>query len=167
MIVASHIPIGVEKAGSLLGWWGNACVTEEALIAKLHTYSNLILWMAGHRHVNLVTPFPSTDPDHPENGFWQIETSSLREFPQQFRTFEIVRNSDNNISIFTENIDVLTEHDDLVAKSRSYAIAANQIYKILKPVLPTGSLSYNAELVKKLSTEMQTKISGCGTPVGQ
>src|ERR1017187_4862464 len=26
-------------------------------------------------------------------GFWQFETSSLRDFPQQFRTFEILRNN--------------------------------------------------------------------------
>jgi len=30
--------------------------------------------------------------------------------------------------------------------------------------LPTGSVSYNVELVKQLSTEMQNKIKNLGTP---
>ena len=50
-----------------------------------------MLWIAGHRHRNPVTAFASPDPERPELGFWKIETSSLRDFPQQFRTFDIVR----------------------------------------------------------------------------
>ena len=60
------------------------------LLATLHNYPNLLLWMAGHRHINTVTPQPSPDPaNHPEYGFWEVETSSLRDFPQQFRTFRL------------------------------------------------------------------------------
>ena len=65
----------------------------------LHTFPNVILWMAGHRHLNVVTPQPSPDPAHPELGFWEVETPSLRDFPQQLRTFEICRNNDHTVSI--------------------------------------------------------------------
>jgi metallophosphoesterase (TIGR03768 family) len=162
MIIAAHIPIGVEEAGSVTGWWSEAYVSDTELIAKLHTYPNLILWVAGHRHLNTVTALPSPDPiNHPELGFWEVETSSLREFPQQFRTFEIVRNSDNTISIFATNIDPAVKDGSFAALSRSYAIAASQIFNIPRELLN----SYNVELVKQLSPEMQTKIQSHGTPI--
>lgn len=167
MIIAAHVPIGVEPPGSFVGWWSEASVTEAALIAKLNTYPNLLAWIAGHRHVNKVTAFKSPDPKRPELGFWGIETSSLREFPQQFRTFEIVRNSDNTISIFTTNVDPAVKEGSFAAKSRSYSIAAYQAFNVQIPTLPTGSISYNAELVKQLSPEMQTKIKNLGMPVGK
>lgn len=168
MIIAAHIPIGVKMEGVLgafLGWSTQAAVTEAELIAKLKTYPNLLMWIAGHRHLNTVTALPSPDPvNHPELGFWVVETSSLREYPQQFRTFDIVRNSDNTISIFAVNVDPDVKTGTLAGKSRSYAIAANQIFKMQNVLLPTGSVSYNVELVKQLSTEMQNKIKNLGTP---
>ncbi len=169
MIIAAHIPIGVEKPGAFMSWWPNAYVSEAALFAKLHEYPNLLLWIAGHRHFNTVTAFPSPDPNRPELGFWQVETASLRDFPQQFRTFEMVRNSDNTVSIFATNADPSAEEGSLAAISRSYAVAAHHIFRnsniSSNPGLlaPTGS--YNAELVIQLSPEMQAKIQNCGTPI--
>ena len=156
MIIAAHIPIGVEKAGSFIGWWSNAYVSEENLIAKLHKYPNLILWIAGHRHLNTITAFKSPDDKRPELGFWEVETSSLRDFPQQLRAFEIVRNSDNTVSIFTTDIDPAVKDGSLAAISRSYAIAAQQIFN--NPLTVTSTGSYNAELVKQLTQEMQEKL---------
>ncbi|MFA6371450.1 MAG: TIGR03768 family metallophosphoesterase [Methanothrix sp.] len=157
MIIAAHIPIDVEPAGSFVGWWSNSYVSEVNLTAILHKYPNLILWIAGHRHQNKVTALKSPDAAHPELGFWEIETSSLRDFPQQLRTFEIVRNSDNTVSIFTTDVDPAVKDGSLAAISRSYAVAAQQIFENEVGLLPTGS--YNAELVKQLSPEMQSKLS--------
>jgi metallophosphoesterase (TIGR03768 family) len=174
MIIAAHVPIGVERPESYIGWWSRSPVPEKTLFDKLHTYPNLILWIAGHRHVNAVTAFKSPDDARPELGFWQIETSSLRDFPQQFRIFEIVRNSDNTISIFTTDVDPAIKDGSLAAISRSYGIAAQQLYsKTLSsspapPELSPGSHntgSYNAELVIQLSPEMQAKIRNYGTPI--
>lgn len=153
MIIAAHIPIGVETYPSTESW---DPTLESELLAKLHTYPNFILWIAGHRHYNTVTAFKSPDDAHPELGFWQVETSSLRDFPQQFRTFEIFRNNDNNISILTTDVDTNFDDGSLAGTSRTYAVAAQQIYKTKIDLLPTGS--YNAELVKQLSTEMQNKL---------
>jgi len=157
MIIAAHIPIGVEKPGSFTGWWSNSYVSEKNLTAILHTYPNLILWIAGHRHLNTVTAFKSPDDARPELGFWQIETSSLRDFPQQLRTFEIIRNSDNTISIFTTDVDPAVKDGSPAAISRSYAVAAQQIFNNPLAVMPAGS--YNAELVKQLTPEMQAKLA--------
>lgn len=167
MIIAAHIPIGIAPGGSSLdeytAWSSVAEVSEQQLLEKLHEYPNLILWIAGHRHLNVITPLNSPDPDHPELGFWEVETSSLRDFPQQFRTFDIVRNSDNTISIFTTNVDPAVKEGTIAAQSRSYAVAADEIFNSSLSYRPSGS--YNAELVKQLSPEMQEKIQNFGTPI--
>lgn len=157
MVISAHIPIGVEPEGSMMGWSFGAAVTEFQLLEKLHTYPNLILWIAGHRHVNAITALASPNSNHPELGFWQVETASLRDFPQQFRTFEIVKNSDKTISIFTTDVDTAVKAGSPAATSRSYAVAAEEIFENPISYLPTGV--YNAELVKQLTPEMQAKIN--------
>jgi hypothetical protein len=155
-----------------MGWWLNPqnAVTLPNLIAELQSHPNLIMWVSGHRHLNTVKAFISPDPvNAPEKGFWQVETPSLRDFPQQFRTFEIYLNSDNTISIVTTDVDPAVKEGTPAATSRKYAIAATQIIgtsdfttknnptndPTIKP-MPTGS--YNAELVKQLSPEMRAKM---------
>lgn len=160
MIIAAHEPIGVETTPSMMAWNPEL---EAKLLAKLHTYPNLIMWIAGHRHENTITAMKSPDANHPELGFWQVETSSLRDFPQQFRTMQINRNTDNTISIFATDVDPAVADGSLAATSRSYAIAADQIYNAASPIKDSGS--YNAELVKQLTPEMQAKISKLGTAI--
>ena len=160
MIIAAHIPISVEQADSMMGWNPAAPISEAQLISKLHEYPNLILWIAGHRHLNIVTALKSPDAARPELGFWEVETASLRDFPQQLRTFEIVRNSDNTVSIFATDVDPAVKDGSLAAISRSYAAATRQIFNMTPDPMPTGS--YNAELVKQLTPGMQAKLSGVG-----
>lgn len=157
MIIAAHIPIGVSPAGSLEGWSVLSEIKEQELISKLKTYPNLVMWIAGHRHLNTITPMPSPDLTHPERGFWVVETSSLREYPQEFRTFRLVRNNDNTVSVFVTNVDPIID-GSLAAVGRTYAIAAMQIFNA------HHAQPENAELVKQLTPEMQTKIQRFGTP---
>jgi metallophosphoesterase (TIGR03768 family) len=186
MIISAHVPIAVCPQGSEMEWWINPdpngpqnAVTISGLIAELQKHPNLLMWLAGHRHFNTIKAFVSTDPAHPENGFWQVETSSLRDFPQQFRQFEIYVNSDNTISIVTTNIDPSVREGTPAAKSRKYAVATQQIYKndmnpnvpnsdpnlppdtqdpSIRPMDPTV-YSYNAELIKQLTPAMQQKLA--------
>lgn len=188
MVIAAHVPLAVEEtnppvsvvgtAQSQMAWWVNPdtrAVTQNAvtlpdLIAELQSHPNLMMWISGHRHLNTVKAFISPDPvNTPEKGFWQVETSSLRDFPQQFRTFEIYLNSDYTISTVVTNVNPAVQDGTPAAKSRSYAVAAQQIVagtgtvfdwnptkdNTIKP-MPTGS--YNAELVKKLSPAMILKL---------
>jgi metallophosphoesterase (TIGR03768 family) len=174
MIIAAHVPIGVVPppgTGTGTGSWEPyglySCITDTDLITTLQKkYSNLILWLAGHQHNNQVTPFKSPDPNHPEFGFWEVQTASLRDFPQQFRTFDIVRNTDKTISIIITNVDPAVRKGSPAAMSRFYAIAARELYNT--PTTPsTPTSTYNAELIKQLSPEMQTKIQNYGTPISK
>ena len=136
MIIAAHVPIAVANIGSELEWWEAAkdpnavesnAVTLQELVSTLQGTPNLLMWIAGHRHFNTVKAFLPPATGGPEHGFWQVETSSLRDFPQQFRTFEIYLNSDYTISIVVTNVDPAVAEGTPAATSRAYAIATQQI----------------------------------------
>jgi metallophosphoesterase (TIGR03768 family) len=159
MIISAHVPIGVAAGSSPFSWVpAPGYTSEQNLISQLKSFPNLILWVAGHRHLNTVTPLAADNGKSAEYGFWEVETKSLREFPEQFRTFDIKLNSDGTISIITTNVDPIIDPTSQAAVGRSYAIASNQIYGINEAPQPTGSVSYNAELVKAISPEMQKKL---------
>jgi metallophosphoesterase (TIGR03768 family) len=136
MIIAAHVPIGVVSVGSEVEWWDETkgiapekrnAVTLAELVDKLRATPNLLAWVAGHLHRNTIKAFVSDDPAKPERGFWQVETSSLRDFPQQFRTFDLYLNDDDTISIVTLNVDPAVAEGSPAAKSRRYGIAVQQI----------------------------------------
>ena len=197
MIIAAHAPISVQKNGTFMEWFDNYANPHEMqnavklseLIAELYSHPNLLMWVAGHRHVNTVKAFVSPDPvNAPEQGFWQVETASLHDFPQQMRLFEINLNSDFTISIVATNVDPAARKGTPAWTSRKYAVAAQQIVKnqliyqddtttnylvdpitqdpvlengvpILDPsIRPMPSGSYNAELVVQLSPVMKGKM---------
>ena len=185
MIVAAHVPLAVEETNppqalatgknqSQMAWWVNTdasapvqnAVTLPDLVTELHSHPNLLLWLSGHRHLNTVKAFVGPSPDR---SFWQVETCSLKDFPQQLRTFDLQLNSDDTISVLTTNVDPAVQAGTPAAKARSYAIAASQIVKDGGDVearnpsrdpsvhfMPHGS--YNAQLLKQLSPAMATKL---------
>jgi len=174
MIIAAHIPIHPQEtldpgSGNYPLFSSTSIVDDLSLLGTLHTYPNLILWISGHRHINVVTPQPydpSIEGQGPENSFWEVETSSLRDFPQQFRTFDIRRNDDNTVSIFVTDVDPAVSEGAPAAKSRGYAIGVARICGATPDTFTdTTSHAYNAELVKQLSPEMQAIIASYGSPI--
>lgn len=188
MIIAAHVPIGVAKKGSYMEWFDNSenpsyvqnAVDLPELLAELHSHPNLLMWISGHRHVNAVKAFKSENPAHSaENNFWQVETSSLHDFPQQLRMFDLKLNSDYSVSIVTTNVDPAVKEGTPAATARKYAVAAMQIVKspdisqvnapLIQPttqlaagtdpsIRPMPSGSYNAELFVQLSDDMKAKL---------
>ena len=175
MIIAAHIPVNPQQ--TLAPDSGNyplfaappSLVADQQVLDIVHAFPNVLLWMSGHRHINVVTPQPfnASDPtDQPERNFWEVETASLRDFPQHFRTFEIYRNADNTISIITTNVDPAVAPGSPAAKSRAYAVGASRIFNAKAQSITDGtSHAYNAELIKQLTPHMQHVISGYGTPM--
>ncbi len=179
MIIAAHIPFNVYK--NLVTdpdqvasnppvmnlfvpapYQGATSVVDDAsLLAVLQNYPNLIMWIAGHRHMNTVTP--QIHPTDPTRSFWEVETSSLRDFPQQFRTFRIYRNSNNTVSIIITNVDPAVAAASPATTSRGNAIATARITATV-PISDSTSHSINAELVVQLTAKMQGAIANAGTP---
>jgi metallophosphoesterase (TIGR03768 family) len=168
MIIAAHIPILPQVSLTDPTITSLSHLNSPAMLAELHTYPNLILWISGHRHMNVVTPQPydptAVPAQSPANSFWEVETASLRDFPQQFRTFDIRRNSDNTISIIITNVDPAVRAGSPAAKSRGYAIGAARVFGD-SALSDTSSHAYNAELVKQLTSPMQAIIAPLGSAI--
>jgi metallophosphoesterase (TIGR03768 family) len=192
MIIAAHIPIAVVGIGAETEWWlggktvanplGDASTTTQnavtlaGLVTKLQNTPNLLMWIAGHRHLNTVKAFMPPVGGSPDQGFWQVETSSLHDFPQQFRTFEIYLNSDYSISIVTVNVDPAVADGTPAATSRKNAIAAQQIVQqVLTANTPNITLAGGVIPVPSMDptrdqdgstdpTILYTDLSGAGIP---
>jgi metallophosphoesterase (TIGR03767 family) len=71
--------------------------------ALLHRFPNVILWVNGHIHRNVVHPRP--DSEGRGAGFWEVTTASLIDWPCQGRLVEIVANGDGTLSIVCTMVD--------------------------------------------------------------
>ncbi|MGL5809881.1 MAG: TIGR03767 family metallophosphoesterase [Nocardioides sp.] len=74
----------------------------DKLVALLHRHPHVVAWVNGHCHHNRITP-----RRHPDSrrSFWEINTASHVDAPQQARVVEVARNGDGTLSLFTTMID--------------------------------------------------------------
>jgi metallophosphoesterase (TIGR03767 family) len=80
-------------------------VLGDAVLALLLQYPNVVLWVNGHTHVNSVTPHARPAGAAPPGGFWEVNTASHIDFPQQARIVELADNHDGTLSIFGTIVD--------------------------------------------------------------
>jgi len=154
IIIASHVPLAVAPIGSEMEWWESArdpnailhnATTLSDLIEDIQENGNVICLLAGHRHVNTIKAFKAPPEAPPEYGFWQIETSSLHDFPQQFRTLQVYLNSDYTVSIVTVNVDPAVREGTPADSARRMAIAAQQIIQNdMRPNTPNLERAFGA-----------------------
>lgn len=172
MIIAAHIPLAPQNTitdTSLYPvlWDPTSFVTQAQVQQMLWGYPNLILWACGHRHVNVITPQIPTGGGYASPGFWEVETPSLRDFPQGFRDWEFRRNSDDTLSILVTTVNPAVVPGTPAGNSRDHSVGAVRTFG-LYPYTGTGSTwsqTYNAELVVPLTPRMQTVFSTLGTPL--
>jgi len=81
-------------------------VLADSIEDLVFNYPNVILWVNGHSHVNRVWSHSSLDKAAVlPTGFWEVNTASHIDYPQQARSLEIVDNQDGTLSIFAILID--------------------------------------------------------------
>lgn len=78
-------------------------VLSADIIKTLQRFPNMVLWCNGHSHFCRVWPHP--DPSGRTGGFWEVNTPSHVDFPQQSRIVEMVNNKDGTLSIFATLVD--------------------------------------------------------------
>jgi metallophosphoesterase (TIGR03767 family) len=74
----------------------------EALVLR---YPNVVLWVNGHTHVNKVVPHKRPRSSAFPGGFWELNTASHVDWPEQARLIELVDNRDGTLSVFGTVID--------------------------------------------------------------
>ncbi|WP_158881751.1 TIGR03767 family metallophosphoesterase [Amycolatopsis anabasis] len=70
----------------------------DTFVGLLNRFPNVLAWVNGHTHLNKITAHPGKTP---EQGFWEINTASHIDFPQQARVIEVADNADGTLSLFT------------------------------------------------------------------
>jgi metallophosphoesterase (TIGR03767 family) len=69
----------------------------------LHQYNQVIAWVSGHRHYHRITPRP--DPNGRTQGFWEIVTASIIDWPSQARSIEVLETKTGDVLIACTVID--------------------------------------------------------------
>jgi metallophosphoesterase (TIGR03767 family) len=65
------------------------CESGEGLKGLLHRFPNVVVWVNGHEHNNAVRAFPAPGGMDPARGFWEVNTASHIDWPQQSRLIEL------------------------------------------------------------------------------
>ncbi|PPK98857.1 metallophosphoesterase (TIGR03767 family) [Kineococcus xinjiangensis] len=89
VLLSHHGPSTLTNTrGSLVDGTGEAAVTAAELVALLHRFPNVVLWLDGHTHVNAVRAHPG--PAGPGSGFWEVTTCAVMDWPCQARVVELL-----------------------------------------------------------------------------
>ena len=88
VICAHHGPQEIDHAHP-------GCVTREELLATVHRYGQVALWICGHTHENLIDAF--ADPGRPGRGFFSVTTSSIMDWPCTLREVEVFEMPDGSL----------------------------------------------------------------------
>lgn len=135
VVVFSHHT--AETMGNWLSEPGEHRVLGHTVRDLLLRFPNVVLWVNGHTHVNGVVPHRR----HPESpipgGFWELNTASHVDWPQQARLVELVDNGDRTLSIFGTIID----HAAPASSNSSNAIAPDARTYALDSTLALAALS--------------------------
>lgn len=103
--ISSHHPVHTIINGFTTE--PEARILGEEIKNFLISQPNVIAWLCGHNHRNKVEYFGP----NPESGFWQIETASLIDWPQQGRVIEIFLDNTDQLGIASTPI----EHQGIAA----------------------------------------------------
>ncbi|MFM1910295.1 MAG: hypothetical protein RLZZ545_993 [Actinomycetota bacterium] len=94
-IITSHHPLQDMFNGYTPH--GQTRVLQEEIEELLRSRKEVIAWLCGHTHRHRITYFGA----NPSQGFWQIETASLIDWPQEGRIIEVFIDEANQVCIAT------------------------------------------------------------------
>jgi metallophosphoesterase (TIGR03767 family) len=104
VVLFSHHTIGTMTNPSLAPGETAPRVLGDEVRALLLAHPQVVLWVNGHTHVNQVTAH-ARPPGQPPGGFWELNTASHIDWPQQSRLVEMADNRDGTLSIFGTILD--------------------------------------------------------------
>jgi metallophosphoesterase (TIGR03767 family) len=102
LVYSHHTSSTMSNPLVLTGGDASPRVLGEDVVAFLLTQPHVIAWVNGHTHRNSITAHNRADGS---GGFWEINTASHIDYPQQARIIEIADNLDGTWSIITTILD--------------------------------------------------------------
>lgn len=127
-----------------------------ALINILKDYPNVFLHLVGHNHVNRITPRPGPEGE----GYWEVQTGALIDFPQQSRIIEIVDNKDGTGSIYGTMLNHNSPEGSLPYQSRSLSLQEVQLGNDLSDEPRDGYADdRNVELIFSIPNDIENKLA--------
>jgi metallophosphoesterase (TIGR03767 family) len=101
IVIFSH-----HTVGTMTNLLGTNRVDGTTVANLLLRYPNVVAWVNGHTHANQVIPHPRAASAAFAGGFWEINTASHVDWPQQCRIVELIDNGDGaSLSIFGTIVD--------------------------------------------------------------
>lgn len=91
-----------NSRGAHSGPGGEPLLGAAGLVDLLHRFPNVVLWLNGHTHTNVVRPHRG--PGGARHGFWEVTTCAVVDWPCQTRVVEIVDHGEY-LSIVTTMVD--------------------------------------------------------------
>ena len=79
--------------------------TTQTLVELLGNYTHVLAYVPGHTHENKVLPCGLSGGCTGDDAWWEINTSSVADWPQQSRLIEVMDNRDGTLSLFGTVID--------------------------------------------------------------
>ncbi|MSY00907.1 MAG: TIGR03767 family metallophosphoesterase, partial [Actinobacteria bacterium] len=125
VVLASHHPLS-KMFNDYAPVGRRVCLAE--IQTMLLKYPQVIAWLAGHEHRHHIEWI---GPQEEVTGFWQIETASHADWPQQSRTVEIVTDAAGDIYFgltvvdHAAGVDYAKAQNPLEIAALSRAISAN------------------------------------------
>ncbi|MGB6454468.1 MAG: TIGR03767 family metallophosphoesterase [Streptosporangiaceae bacterium] len=104
-VLFSHHTIATMDNPSLAPGESGPRVLGPQVQSLLLQFPNVIAWVNGHTHVNQVTGFARASSSPFTGGFWEVNTASHIDWPQQSRLVEVADNRDGTLSIIATIID--------------------------------------------------------------
>jgi metallophosphoesterase (TIGR03767 family) len=104
VIVFSHHGTDTLTNNRHLGPDGEPMLGGADVLALLHRFPNVVLWLNGHTHTNAVRA--RRDPDDPGRGFWEVTTCAIVDWPCQTRLVELADSGDHLAIVCT-----MVDHD--------------------------------------------------------
>lgn len=119
VVLVSHHPLGSIGDGSS----GSAADQADAMALTdvqdmFLSYPNIVYAITGHTHRNIVS---WVGPDATQ-GFWEVQTSSLVEFPNWMRIIEINDEDNGYLSAQLVGLEFATDDDPVAEQGRKLAI---------------------------------------------
>jgi len=104
VVITSHHTL--DTLGNKRRAGGSRYIDADELLEVVHGAGNVVLWLNGHIHANVVRPRP--DP-RGGGGFWEVTTGSLVDWPCQSRLVELFVAGEGLLAVACTMID----HDGL------------------------------------------------------